>query len=110
MTRVEEDQKIQIQQATDIVDLIGEQLQLQSKGREYVGLCPFHDDHRPSLQVSPAKQIYKCFSCNAGGDVFSWMTNYHKMTFPEALRFLAERAGVKLRSVVPPLNLSLIHI
>tara|TARA_Y100000588_G_scaffold391544_1_gene500487 strand:- start:1395 stop:3395 length:2001 start_codon:yes stop_codon:yes gene_type:complete len=104
MTRVEEDQKIQIQQATDIVDLVGEQLQLQSKGREYVGLCPFHDDHRPSLQVSPAKQIYKCFSCNAGGDVFSWMTNYHKMTFPEALRFLAERAGIKLRSVVPPLN------
>lgn len=104
MTRVEEDQKIQIQQATDIVDLIGEQLQLQSKGREYVGLCPFHDDHRPSLQVSPAKQIYKCFSCNAGGDVFSWMTNYHKMTFPEALRFLAERAGIKLRSVVPSVN------
>ena len=93
------DQKLQIQQATDIVRLIGEQISLQPKGKEFVGLCPFHNDKRPSLSVSPAKQIYKCFACSAGGDVFSFVMNYHKMTFPETLKYLAERAGIKLESV-----------
>ena len=92
------DQKLQIQQATDIVRLIGEQISLQPKGKEFVGLCPFHNDKRPSLSVSPAKQIYKCFACSAGGDVFSFVMNYHKMTFPETLKYLAERAGIKLES------------
>lgn len=93
---VRDDDKLQVQQATDIVRLIGEQVALRPKGREFVGLCPFHDDKNPSMQVSPAKQIYKCFSCGAGGDVFSFAMNYHKMTFPEALKHLAERAGIEL--------------
>jgi len=92
-----EDQKEQVQQATDIVDLLGEQLALKPKGREFVALCPFHDDHRPSMAVVPSKQIFKCFVCGAGGDVFSWMMRYHQMTFPEALKFLAERANIKLQ-------------
>ena len=92
------DHQIQsVQEATDIVALIGEQIRLQPRGKEFVGLCPFHDDKRPSLHVSPAKQIYKCFSCGAGGNAYQWMTNYHKMTFAEALKFLAERAGITLR-------------
>ncbi len=91
-----DDQKERVQQATDIVRLIGEQIALRPKGSEYVGLCPFHDDSKPSLYVSPAKQIYKCFSCGAGGDVFSFAVNYHKMAFPEALRYLAERTGIEL--------------
>lgn len=95
--RVGEDQKRQVQEATDIVALIGEQVALRPRGREFLGLCPFHDDHHPSMHVSPAKQIYKCFVCGAGGDVFSFVINYHKMTFPEALRYLAERAGIKLK-------------
>ena len=90
------DQVTQVQQATDLVALIGEQIRLRPKGREFVGICPFHDDSNPSLSVSPTKQIYKCFSCQAGGNAFTWLTNYHKMTFPEALRFLAERAGIQL--------------
>lgn len=94
---VGEDQKRQVQEATDIVALIGEQVALRPKGREFLGLCPFHDDHNPSLHVSPTKQIYKCFVCGAGGDVFSFVVNYHKMTFPEALRHLADRAGIKLK-------------
>ncbi|MEX0653891.1 MAG: CHC2 zinc finger domain-containing protein [Phycisphaeraceae bacterium] len=95
---VREDQKIQVQQATDIVRLIGEHVALRPKGREFAGLCPFHDDSNPSMFVSPAKQIYKCFSCGAGGDVFTFVTQYHKMTFPEALRHLAEKAGIKLET------------
>src|SRR3990172_13104369 len=90
------DQKDQVQQANDIVALIGESVALKSRGREFLGLCPFHDDKHPSMHVSPAKQIYKCFSCGAGGDVFSFMMNYHKMTFPEALKHLAQRAGIQL--------------
>ncbi len=97
-----DDQKLQIQQATDIVRLIGEQIALRPKGREYLGLCPFHDDKNPSMHVSPAKQIYKCFSCGAGGDVFTFMMNYHKMTFPEALGHLAEQAGIALAPVSKP--------
>ncbi len=91
-----DDQKNEVQQATDIVRLIGEQVSLKARGKEFLGLCPFHDDKNPSMHVSPTKQIYKCFSCGAGGDVFSFVMNYHKMSFPDALKLLAERAGIKL--------------
>ena len=96
MTRSDDD-KIQIQQATDLVQLVGEQVALKPKGREFVGLCPFHDDSKPSMYVSPQKQIYKCFACGAGGDVFTFAMQYHKMSFPEALEHLAQRAGIELR-------------
>lgn len=92
------DQRDQILAATDLVRLIGESVALKARGREYIGLCPFHDDKNPSLHVSPAKQIYKCFSCGAGGTAFDFMMNYHKMTFVEALKHLADRAGIKLES------------
>jgi DNA primase len=88
--------KTQVQQATDLVQLIGEQVQLRPKGKEFVGLCPFHDDHSPSMNVSPAKQIFKCFACGAGGDVFSFTMDYHKMSFREALEHLAQRANIEL--------------
>ena len=91
-----EDQKIQIQEATDLVALVGEQIALRPKGREHVGLCPFHDDRNPSMYVNPQKQIYKCFVCGAGGDAYSFVMNYHKMTFPEAMKYLADRAGIEL--------------
>ena len=88
--------KEKVQAATDIVRLVGEQVNLRPKGKEFAGLCPFHDDKSPSMQVSPQKQIYKCFSCGAGGDCFSFVMNYHKMTFVEAMKYLAERGGVEL--------------
>lgn len=94
---IEFDQKDRVQQATDIVQLIGETVSLRPRGREFIGLCPFHDDKNPSMYVSPVKQIYKCFSCGAGGDVFSFCMNYHKLTFPESLKHLAERAGIELK-------------
>ncbi|MGB0766375.1 MAG: DNA primase [Phycisphaeraceae bacterium] len=87
--------------STDIVRLIGEHVQLRPKGREFAGLCPFHDDKNPSMQVSPQKQIYKCFSCGAGGDPFSFVMDYHKLTFPEAMKMLADRAGIELTPFRP---------
>jgi DNA primase len=85
-----------IQQANDIVDLIGEYVNLKKKGREMVGLCPFHTDHRPSMYVNPSKQIFKCFACGAGGDVLKFIQMQENLTFPQALQRLAERAGIKL--------------
>ena len=90
------DDKRRVLEATDIVRLIGEQLALRAKGRELVGLCPFHNDHKPSMCVVPHKQIYHCFSCGAGGDALRFVMDYHKMSFREALQHLADRAGIKL--------------
>jgi len=86
-----------VQQANDLVDVIGEHVGLKRKGREMVGLCPFHDDHRPSLYVNSTKQIFKCFACGAGGDVFKFVQMRENLTFPQALERLAERAGIKLK-------------
>ncbi|BAM03010.1 DNA primase [Phycisphaera mikurensis] len=82
--------------ATDLVALIGEFVALRPQGREFVGLCPFHDDKKPSMGVSPAKQIFKCFPCGAGGTAFDFVMRYHKLEFVEALEFLAQRSGVEL--------------
>ena len=85
-----------VQQANDIVDIVGEHLRLERKGKEFVGLCPFHADHRPSLYVSPAKQLFKCFACGAGGDVFKFVQLREGVTFPEAIERLADRAGIEV--------------
>ncbi len=90
------DDRQRVLDATDIVRLIGDHMALKPKGREFVSLCPFHDDHKPSMCVIPHKQIYHCFSCNAGGNAISFVMNYHKMGFGEALKYLAERAGIEL--------------
>ncbi len=87
---------LEVQQATDIVDVISEHVSLKKKGREMVGLCPFHEDHRPSMNVNPVKQIFKCFSCGAGGDVFKFIQMRENLTFPQAVERLAERANIRL--------------
>lgn len=92
----------QIQQATDIVELISQYVALKHSGREYVGLCPFHDDRTPSLTVSPAKQIFKCFACGAGVSVFHFLMRYENITFPEAVRTLAQRAHIPLPTDAAP--------
>ncbi len=96
MPRFSEQFVQQVAQATDIVDLISQYVALKRKGHEFVGLCPFHDDKRPSMNVSPTKQIFKCFACGAGGGVFQFLILYDKMSFPEAVRTLAERANIPL--------------
>ncbi len=85
-----------VRHAARIEEIIGDHIALKPAGKELLGLCPFHDDRRPSMYVSPRKQIYYCFVCAAGGDVFRFVENYHKMSAGEALRFLAQRYGVKL--------------
>ncbi|MFQ5805897.1 MAG: DNA primase [Phycisphaerae bacterium] len=89
--------KEKVLESVDIVDVVGERVSLTRKGREYVGLCPFHDDHRPSLSVSPQKQIFKCWSCGAGGDVIKFVQRLQRVEFREALGILARRAGIELR-------------
>jgi DNA primase len=86
----------QVQQANDIVDIVSEHISLTKKGREMLGLCPFHDDHRPSLYVNAVKQIFKCFACGAGGDVFKFVQLRENLAFPQAIQRLAERAGIRL--------------
>jgi len=88
----------QVQQANDIVDVVSEHVSLKKKGREMLGLCPFHDDHRPSMNVNPQKQIFKCFACGAGGDVFKFVQMRENLTFPQAIERLAERANIKLET------------
>jgi DNA primase len=85
-----------IKNAVDIVALVGEYLPLRRTGNRFKALCPFHDDHNPSLELNPERQSYKCWSCGAGGDVFDFVKNYEHVDFPEALRMLADRAGVVL--------------
>ncbi len=86
-----------VQEANDIVDVISEHVSLAKKGREMVGLCPFHDDHRPSMNVNADKQIFKCFACGAGGNVLKFVQMRENLTFPQAIQRLAQRAGIKLK-------------
>ena len=88
--------KEQVRQASDIVDVVGSYAQLRHQGREYVALCPWHDDTRPSLHVNPERQSYKCFVCDVGGDVFSFIMQIEGVSFRESLEMLAERAGIAL--------------
>ena len=80
----------------DIVDLISGYVKLQKKGSNYFGLCPFHNEKSPSFSVSPAKQMYYCFGCGAGGNAITFVMEYENYSFSEALKALADRAGVKL--------------
>jgi DNA primase len=91
-----QDAKEQVRAAVDIVDLVGSYIGLRRQGRGYVGLCPWHDDSRPSLQVNPDRQSFKCWVCDVGGDIFSFVMKAENLEFREALEMLAERAGVNL--------------
>jgi len=88
--------KDRVLESTDIVDLVGEFVRLTPKGREHVGLCPFHDDHKPSMSVSRSKQIFKCWSCGAGGDAIRFIQLLRKLDFREALGLLADRANIEM--------------
>lgn len=83
-----------IRKSNDIVEVISSYLPLTKKGKNYFGVCPFHDDTNPSMSVSSDKQIYKCFSCGASGNVITFVMDYEKVDFKEALSILAKRAGI----------------
>ncbi len=89
----------EVKNANDIVDVISGYVQLTKKGASWFGLCPFHSEKTPSFSVSRSKQIYYCFGCHSGGNVISFVMQYENYTFDEALRFLADRAGIRLPEV-----------
>ena len=89
----------EIRSKIDIVDIIGERIPLVARGKNFFGVCPFHDDSNPSMCVSREKQIYTCFSCHATGNVYTFLMNYEHIDFREALRYLGEKVGVNVSSV-----------
>jgi DNA primase len=91
------DQVEEVKSKTDIVSIVGEHVELKKAGRNFKALCPFHSEKTPSFIVSPELQIYKCFGCGESGDAISFLEQYEGMEFYEALKFLADRAGVKLK-------------
>ena len=92
--RYSDDLVEEIRMKNDIVDVISGYVKLTRRGSSYFGLCPFHNEKSPSFSVSPGKQMYYCFGCGAGGNVFTFLMEYENFTFVEALKFLADRAGV----------------
>jgi len=91
----------EVRNATDIVDYIGSFVKLKKRGKNYVGLCPFHTEKTPSFNVSAERQMYHCFGCGVGGNVFTYVMEYEKVSFTEAVRSLAEKAGITLPEYSP---------
>jgi DNA primase len=98
MSYVESGHIEQIKSATDIVELVGEYVVLKQRGRNFVGLCPFHSEKTPSFTVNQEKQIFYCFGCGEGGDAISFLMKHEHMDFPEALKLLAQKAGIELKT------------
>lgn len=94
MARLSNEEINAIREQADIVQVVGHYLQLHRAGKDYKAVCPFHDDHSPSMTVSPDLQIYKCFVCSAGGSVFRFVQNYEKISFLEAVGRVAELSGI----------------
>lgn len=94
--RIPETKIEEIRHAASIVDVISEHVQLRKRGKNYVGLCPFHSEKTPSFTVSEEKQIFHCFGCHIGGNVFKFLTEYHKISFVEAVQELAEQLGITI--------------
>jgi len=91
---INEDLKNRIKDAIDIVEVVGNYVSLKRAGKNHVGVCPFHDDKSPSMSVSPAKQIFRCYSCGAGGDVFEFVSKIENKTFPEAVKQCADKVNI----------------
>ena len=99
---ISEDILAQVRDATSIVDVISECVALKKAGKNFMGLCPFHADNKPSFTVSEEKQIFHCFGCGQGGNVFSFLMQYNNLSFPESVRFLAQKSGI----VIPTRKMS----
>src|SRR5690554_2170610 len=94
--RIPEETIEKIRSSVDIVDVIGEYVQLKKQGRNYFGLCPFHGEKTPSFSVTQEKQIFHCFGCGKGGNVMTFLMEMESFSFYEALQFLANRSGTEL--------------
>lgn len=96
MEKIPYDVILDIKSKVNIVDVISEYLPVEQKGKNYFAICPFHDDHNPSMSISPEKQIYTCFVCGSSGNVFNFVANYEKVSFVSAVKKVAQKAGINL--------------
>lgn len=96
MEKIPYDVILDIKSKVNIVDVISEYLPVEQKGKNYFAICPFHDDHNPSMSISPEKQIYTCFVCGASGNVFNFVASYEKVSFVSAVKKVAQKAGINL--------------
>jgi len=97
LARIDEDDIRRVREATDLVALIAERVVLKQKGRLFWGCCPFHNERTPSFKIDPDTQLWHCFGCGKGGDVFGYMMEAEKLEFPEAVRALADRAHIEIK-------------
>ena len=97
MTKPTFEERLNIKNKVDIVDVVRDYVPLVQKGKNYFGICPFHDDHNPSMSVSPERKMYKCFVCGAGGDVFNFVQNYEKISYSEAVKKVASKIGIDIK-------------
>lgn len=110
MAMISTEQINEIRKNVDIVDIISSYLPLTPKGKNFFGVCPFHDDTNPSMSVSKDKQIYTCFSCGATGNVFRFVMDYENITFPEAVQMVAEKAGLNIHFDISTKTKSTAHL
>ena len=96
MSKISYEEILSIQRKVNIVDIVKDYVPLTQKGRNYFGVCPFHDDHNPSMSVSPEKQMYKCFVCGASGNVFNFVMEYEKVSYYEAVKIVADKIGITI--------------
>ncbi len=87
----------EVRKKADIVDIISDYIPIEPKGKNYFALCPFHDDHNPSLSISREKQIFNCFTCHTGGNVFNFVMEYENVSFPEAVKIVGNKVGIDLQ-------------
>ena len=99
MARYSEEILNEVRQANDIVDVISQYVHLKRSGRNYFGLCPFHNEKSPSFSVSPDRQIFHCFGCGVGGNVYSFLMKIEGIGFKEAVEQLAEKANIQLPTI-----------
>lgn len=96
MAFIAQDEINKIRSSASIVDVISSYIPLTQRGKNYFGVCPFHEDHSPSMSVSEEKQIYKCFSCGATGNVFTFVENFLNVSFAEAVEIIAKTVGISI--------------
>ena len=94
---ITDEAKERVRQATDCVTLVSETVELKPRGQDYWGCCPFHQEKSPSFKINPSTRLWHCFgACSEGGDVFSYVMKRENLDFPEAIRYLADKAGITL--------------
>ena len=86
----------EIRRSVNIVDVVSDYIPVEQKGRNYFALCPFHDDHNPSMSISPDKQVYTCFVCGEHGNVFNFVMDYEHVSFIDAVKMIGSRVGVNI--------------